>query len=126
MLPASIFTSEAVPFVFFLLPQLFSLIHCACTLLPFLFFIQHFVSFCWLSVLFITRFMTLQGVVYVGVLLAISGPIIRFFKRPLFFSFSFFFVIFLEFSSLLCSTCAFVVIFVYVNLIRHMTKILVN
>jgi hypothetical protein len=49
-----------------------------------------------------------------------------FFKRPLFFSFSFFFVIFVEFSSLLCSTYAFVVIFVYVILIRHMTKILVK
>jgi hypothetical protein len=60
-----------------------------------LFFIQHFVSFRWLSILFITRFTTLQGVVYVGALLAISGPIIRFFKRPLFFSFSLFFCYFL-------------------------------
>jgi len=89
MLPSSIFTPEAVPFVVFLLPQLFSLLHCACTLLSFLFFIQHFVSFRWLSILLISRFMTLQGAVYVGALLAISGPIIRFFKRPLFFSFSF-------------------------------------
>ena len=119
MLPTFIFTPEVVPFAFFFLTQLFSLIQCACTLLPFLFFIQHFVSFCWLRVLFITRFMTLQGAVYVGVLLAISGPIIRFFKRPLFFSF--FCVIFLEFSSLLCSTYAFVVIFVYVNFTRHKT-----
>jgi len=85
---------------FFFLPQLFSLIHCACTLLSFLFFIQHFVLFRWLSILFITRFTTLQGVVYVGALLAISGPIIRFFKRPLFFSFSLFFLLF---SSLLFS-----------------------
>ncbi|KAJ6971422.1 hypothetical protein NC653_032051 [Populus alba x Populus x berolinensis] len=90
MLPTSIFTTEAVPFVFFFLflPPLFSLIHWACTFLPFLFFIQHFVLFRWLSILFITRFTTLQGV-------AISGPIIRFFKRPLFFSFSLFFCYFL-------------------------------
>jgi hypothetical protein len=94
---------------------------CACSLRS---MDEHFVSFRWLSILFITRFMTLQDAVYVGALLAISGPIIRFFKRPLFFSF--FCVIFLEFSSLLCSTYAFVVIFVYVNLIRHMTKILVK
>jgi len=86
----------------------------------------HFISFRWLNILFINRFMTLQGTVYVGALLAISGLIIMFFKRPLFFSFSFFFVIFVEFSSLLCSTYAFVVIFVYVILIRHMTKILVK
>jgi hypothetical protein len=38
-----------------------------------LFFVQHFVSFRWLSILFITRFVTLQGAVYVGALLAISA-----------------------------------------------------
>jgi hypothetical protein len=86
---------------------------------------EAFVSFYWLSILFITRFMTLQGAVYVGALLASSGPIIRFFKRPLFFSFSFFLFFTLNFPAC-CAARAFVVIFVYVNLIRHMTKILVN
>jgi len=96
MLQTSIFTTEAVPFVFFFLffdaAVVFSYTLCMHSFILFVFF-QHFVSFRWLSILFITRFTTLQGVVYVGALLVIFGPIIRFFKRPLFFSFSLFFVI---------------------------------